>query len=404
MFREITKKTIDILIYISQPEELSLCEERLKNYSVISTNNLESAIKLLVEYEPKVALLESFSKSFDIEFLKGLQRIKSNTIVIKIVKEVEDYILYQKAFNFIYDYIKKPIKIEVLQDSVEKALRFLDYRVSNTDSLLSEFDGLKKKEYEFLLRKEEERLKEKQKTGRNIIETIVHSIYQGMGVGNLVSLVDFLQMFMIEDGEYTKVQTEILKSIISNAEPLQLMKERMDYMMELMDRNFEIQTIDSNELNHCIHKSIEEIESIRQIKNQEIILGPPVEGKQIKSNLHFLKISFKELLTNALKYSPEKSKIQFRQFLSPEGLSITILNSLQKITIGIQGVPSEAEFSVFEPFYKLNNMYDERYFREELGFGIGLTIIKNGLRSLGGRIKLYNVIDSSTSSELEKKV
>lgn len=225
-----------------------------------------------------------------------------------------------------------------------------------------------------------------------------------MGVGNLVSLVDFLQMFMIEDGEYTKVQTEILKSIISNAEPLQLMKERMDYMMELMDRNFEIQTIDSNELNHCIHKSIEEIESIRQIKNQEIILGPPVEGKQIKSNLHFLKISFKELLTNALKYSPEKSKIQFRQFLSPEGLSITILNSLQKITIGIQGVPSEAEFSVFEPFYKLNNMYDERYFREELGFGIGLTIIKNGLRSLGGRIKLYNVIDSSTSSELEKKV
>lgn len=145
MFREITKKTIDILIYISQPEELSLCEERLKNYSVISTNNLESAIKLLVEYEPKVALLESFSKSFDIEFLKGLQRIKSNTIVIKIVKEVEDYILYQKAFNFIYDYIKKPIKIEVLQDSVEKALRFLDYRVSNTDSLLSEFDGLKKR-------------------------------------------------------------------------------------------------------------------------------------------------------------------------------------------------------------------------------------------------------------------
>lgn len=101
----------------------------------------------------------------------------------------------------------------------------------------------------------------------------------------------------------------------------------------------------------------------------------------------------RELLTNAFKYSPEEAEIQISRFYSPTGLSIVVVNPAAKVSRGINGIPPELEYEIFEPFFKINHIYDERYYKEELGFGIGLSYLQSSITRLGGNIHVNEVLD-----------
>ncbi|MBP9888476.1 MAG: sensor histidine kinase [Leptospiraceae bacterium] len=106
----------------------------------------------------------------------------------------------------------------------------------------------------------------------------------------------------------------------------------------------------------------------------------------------------------AYKYSPDNSNIFIMKGYSADGLSILIMNSISKVTRGVRGIPSEFENEIFEPFFRINKIYDERFFLEELGFGIGLSVIQKGITSLDGNVFVYEVNDHVTSLEPEKKI
>lgn len=81
-----------------------------------------------------------------------------------------------------------------------------------------------------------------------------------------------------------------------------------------------------------------------------------------------------------------------------------LLNSISKVTRGVRGIPSEFESEIFEPFFRINKIYDERFYLEELGFGIRLSVIPKGITSLDGNVFVYEVNDHVTSLEPEKKI
>ncbi|MEM7183442.1 MAG: ATP-binding protein [Spirochaetota bacterium] len=125
----------------------------------------------------------------------------------------------------------------------------------------------------------------------------------------------------------------------------------------------------------------------------------------VVGNTDFLDLAFREVLVNACKYSPENSTINIYSYVRESYISILFMNSILQYTRGVSGVPMEMEHEVFEPFFRINNVYDERFLSEEFGLGLGLTIVRDGIHKLGGRIYLYEVNDNVTNDiSVQRKV
>lgn len=185
---------------------------------------------------------------------------------------------------------------------------------------------------------------------------------------------------------------------------MKLIKERLDSMIKILDTSFDKEIILPERFQALVRESLEKMEDFRKIKNQTIVFEKFALTQPIISNEIFLGIAFRELLTNAYKYSPENSKVYIMKGFFQGGLSLLFINSIAKVTKGIQGIPPEFENEIFEPFFRINRIYDERFYQEELGFGTGLSVIQKGLHSLGGKLFVYEGVDYVTSNEPEKKI
>lgn len=90
------------------------------------------------------------------------------------------------------------------------------------------------------------------------------------------------------------------------------------------------------------------------------------------------------LLTNAVKYSPEGEQIEFR-----------ILRQQQNIVIEVGdkgiGIPHEDQASLFDPYFRASNVDDIQ------GIGVGLSIVKDCVDLLGGKVTVESVLGESTT-------
>ena len=103
----------------------------------------------------------------------------------------------------------------------------------------------------------------------------------------------------------------------------------------------------------------------------------------------------RNLIENAIKYSPEKSLVTVNVSESANTLSLTV----QDQGIGI----SEAELPhIFEPFYRV----DKSRTRATGGFGLGLSLCKKIVEAHGGKIEIESAEGKGTlvTMELPKNV
>src|SRR5690606_27669343 len=90
-------------------------------------------------------------------------------------------------------------------------------------------------------------------------------------------------------------------------------------------------------------------------------------------DLDFLEKILSNLLSNALKYTPEHGEVNFKANIEMHQLKITISNTGE-------GMTPEQSQQIFNKFYQVNN--------KQLGYGIGLTLVKELIDSHKGTIKV----------------
>src|SRR5208337_1773477 len=101
----------------------------------------------------------------------------------------------------------------------------------------------------------------------------------------------------------------------------------------------------------------------------------PQDGPMVKTDFDQLIQVFRNLLENALKYSPQGGEIEV--FSRAQG---------GKVTIGVSdsgpGIPKQDQQRIFERFFRV-----ERYRGKEAGStGLGLAICRHIVRNHGGTI------------------
>jgi len=167
-------------------------------------------------------------------------------------------------------------------------------------------------------------------------------------------------------GRITKLQKEKLDRMARNIER----------MTRLIDDMLQIPSIDARELelrkeifsaDEMIDEILAEVEEMAKEKGQEMEVDME-DDLTIFGDKNLIEKAIKNLVVNAIKYTPEKGKIMINGIRDGEYAHIIVKDTGKGIP------PGEIE-RIFEPFYS-----------REGGAGLGLAIAKNVVESHGGKI------------------
>ena len=119
-------------------------------------------------------------------------------------------------------------------------------------------------------------------------------------------------------------------------------------------------------------------------RGQQLIHEEKNVGQEIFLDKKFLKIIFFNLISNAIKYSPEGKPIRCSTSLRDQTLSIVIQDE------GM-GIPREDQPHLFTRFFRAHNVENIQ------GTGLGLNIVKRYIELLNGRIRFESAQGFGTS-------
>jgi len=120
-------------------------------------------------------------------------------------------------------------------------------------------------------------------------------------------------------------------------------------------------------------------------KNINLVADFPDPVRELKFDGDSLIILFRNLLSNAAKFSPEDGKVLVVGKILDRSLSITIHDWASPI-------PDNKKETIFEDFRQLENYLTRRY----EGMGLGLAVARRTARFLGGNIQLDVREDGNT--------
>lgn len=128
---------------------------------------------------------------------------------------------------------------------------------------------------------------------------------------------------------------------------------------------------------YCADKFDNEI--VKSYNNKDII---------VISDPNLLKHVITNILSNAIKYSPEKSEIEYK--INTDTTRIILSISDQGI-----GIPDDELKNIFEPFYRCKNV------GSIAGTGLGLSIVKRFVNLLKGEIKVKSYLNAGSTFQIE---
>ncbi|MCB9224767.1 MAG: ATP-binding protein [Crocinitomicaceae bacterium] len=117
---------------------------------------------------------------------------------------------------------------------------------------------------------------------------------------------------------------------------------------------------------------------------QEIVVNMTGENWMIHSDPRIMKNVLYNLISNAIKYSPEGQKIAFNSAIQDKSLKVEVIDK------GI-GIPAEDQKELFSRFFRAKNVTNIK------GTGLGLNIVKKYVEMLGGDISFTSELNEGST-------
>jgi len=132
-----------------------------------------------------------------------------------------------------------------------------------------------------------------------------------------------------------------------------------------------------------INTNIDEV--VNDLKDkQRIVLQLSLKKIMINHDKKIIRTIWQNLITNAIKYSPENGEIIVHLLALGDRFILSVKDN------GI-GIPENEQKNLFERFYRANNASNIQ------GTGIGLNIIKKYIELLGGSITFTSILNEGTT-------
>jgi signal transduction histidine kinase len=351
-------------ILIVDDEEVirDLCAKALSGYRSLQAGNGVEALRLLENEKVDVILTDVMMPEMNgLELLQRVKEQSPNQVVVMMTgygdKEV---ILRSLKFNA-DDFITKPINLLQLKSTIQKALEKMSLReeliqLQKMDRLKTDFLGL---------------ISHKLKTPVTVISLFIQNLVRDMD--------------KIEDPEYRKTLTMIQDE--SNYLGY-LIQDLLHYSDKVLNaKPTEPQLLDLAELaGNCAV----ELRERAALNGRHLESALPDSLPPVRADRQQVLFCLRALIDNALKFSPEGSRILISGLANDQQVEISIHDNGP-------GISPENQVKVFEKFYQV----DPDNTGQIRGFGLGLFYARQFLQEHGGRLDLESKPGTGTTVTLK---
>ncbi len=178
-------------------------------------------------------------------------------------------------------------------------------------------------------------------------------------------------------------------------ELLTIFNKSLDYVFHLIDQMETLNNMESHPLSNYIENfdlkefvesNIKDFASTAESKSIKLNFSFTGRRRLIKTDMNFLKRILYNLISNALKFSPFKTKIEI-------SLSSNATHFELQIKDEGPGISEDDQVKLFEKFVKLAN----RPTNSESSSGLGLFIVKELLNNIQGQIKVESEVGAGST-------
>jgi len=169
----------------------------------------------------------------------------------------------------------------------------------------------------------------------------------------------------------------------STAEMLTIADEEADHLRQLIDDAVEMARLDSTHIDVALQMSNldqmvrEVIASMRgEVQNRTVEVACDSQLPAIPIDRRLVKLALKQLIDNALKYSPPGTPVRVRAFADGGRVAVEVID-------GGAGIPAAEQLRIFDRFYRSPSV------KQRIpGSGLGLSIAHSIMQAHNGVLKV----------------
>ena len=400
-----------ILLYSQNKELTEQVKSYIKDimYSLESTDNIGKLYELLNAQESSLLVYDFLetTKENQNNLANILSEYPFQLVILLINREEGDDFLQMMENYHVYDIVAYPIYKFKFHFAITKAVTY-----GKVMSKISDFKSNEKQVFESMIKvfdwRKELDTRKVESLANELIHQINISFFHGSGLGSLISTLSIL---------FSKAKLDEEKKVYLVHEKIyHLLKDNYDEILKLSDsltktqailaeKNYYTEKLPLKDFYSALTAMVKGMKPIAGIKNQKIVMGDfprELASKSIIASPENLKLVFDELLTNAIKYSEDGDTIYILFSHDKTDLGIRILNPAYKNSDGTVGITEGNAHKIFEPFFRLTNVVDDRFMQETFRFGLGLTVVNKIIDLHKGSISFYTT-DNSMRKEANTK-
>ena len=401
-----------ILIIDSDLETGSLTEGALQSngYVVQRLETAEAALECAPNLRPDLILTElPENHSGHAEYVQALELWFPDAVVVAYTADADR----RREPGHLFAHVRKPARLPELLAQVERALSF-GRELAATRELSSMDRERFRNRLEWLLWKRTRESRRMIDYGVRMVANLRHSIAQGEGVGALLVQAEMLAMMAGAPGARSgngngdtradppataTLPVAALDSLGESARAVRAWLRSLEVFAGIDSSGYTGGYLTQAVVQDCYAEALASVERFRSVRGQQVHADPIVFDGSVVGNKEALGLAFREVLTNAFKYSPAHSSIHVVCFRGSDSVTIGVLNDLAS---GEQ--PDDWVNEAMLPFARFSNVYDDAFLDEELGLGIGLPVIMDALQQSGGTVFLRSITDHTRPSGKVERV
>ncbi len=327
--------------------------------------------------------------------------ISGHTNMEAIVSAMSEH----KAFNYLF----KPLTIDRLSQAIDRAFEYA--------MLQRKAVAVSKDEHNFFKTvldtfnwKEALRRTRNESLASDMINQINIGFFQGNGIGMLISTLSMLfekSKKISETDTHYLVRDVIFEMARDSFEMSLIVIENMARAQSALTSTYAcLRRISGREFFGILQKVKNDLTDMLGIKHQRIFLcdiPPHLQSIWMDCDPDQISTGFRELCINAMKYSQDFDIIYVLTRRMEDHLEIKVLNPAYEYNKGEVGICGKYENLVFEPFFRMSKIIDERYMKEDLSYGLGLPVVKKIVEQHNGSIFIYT-LDNHMNGKPEKDI
>ncbi|AFM12438.1 sensor histidine kinase [Turneriella parva] len=388
-----------LLIVESDAGYLQTLQRQLADepYALTATTSADDALSAFAKIQHEVVLLGA-NLAGDLTALQVCQRLFEGDIapiVLMLVGTDKAELIIEAHRIGVIDFIVPGIDAAEFIQVVERAFARAE---AEAVGRAAERDRRRHIEKQLASRRVAEQLLRRQndKFARALFGNIHTSFTQGRGIGSLTTLLAMLAGSpTTPDGQNYLIPKEILDLIFSNQSAVGDMIDMFSELQLLVSQDFVLHDVTVGELHAIARNLVYELKPQIDIRGHSVVLNDiPARqaGGKLKVNWEFMRKALKELVLNALKFSPVGSTVMILTEHLQTRVLVTVCNLPEgNGADGVMGIPEEQRALIFEPFFRVSRVVHEQY--STLEYGLGLTFVEKIVQMHHGNIRCTTLND-----------